>query len=219
MFSNSLASAVAMLTSCCLLTPSIAPAQEAGQANGTPQKYKLTIIEGASTSKRPKKGRVSSQAVVKLTDSNNIPVPGITVTFLLPQAGTSGAAFGNGALSAVVTTNSAGVASSGPISATAGSSFSVSVAAAVPGAVLTATVPISTAAVAAGAAGAAGGAAAGAGISTGVIVGIAAAVVAGVVVAAVVLKGKSSSSTTTTPPVIPTVSAPCSTCIVFGGPK
>ena len=202
MFSRSFASVVARLVCCTVLGPGLAPAQEPKQEitqqPGSPQKYKLTILEGASTSKRIKKGRVSSQAVVKVTDSNNVPVPGVTVTFMLSQYGTGGAAFANGSLTSIVSTNAAGVASSGSISAAAGSSFSVSVAASVPGGVLTAAVPITTAATATAAAGAAaGGAAAGAGISTGVIVGIAAAVVGGAV-AAVALKGKSSSSSSTT---------------------
>jgi len=225
MLSNSLGSAVSILLCCTLLSPGMVCAQDARQQPAqpavTPQKYKLTVMEGASTSKRTKKGRVSSQAVVKVTDSNNVPVPGIAVTFTLPQLTGTGAAFTNGALTSIVTTNAAGVASSGSITAAAGSSFSVGVSASVPGGVITGTVPVTTAAAAgAGAAGAAGGTAAGAGagggISTGVIVGIAAAVVAGGVGAAVALKGKGG-TTTPPPPATPTVSSPST--ITFGAPK
>src|SRR5262249_10529089 len=44
-----------------------------------PQMYKLTIVDNAGTQKRVKKGRVSSQAVVKVTDQNDVPVAGIAV--------------------------------------------------------------------------------------------------------------------------------------------
>src|SRR5215470_7949431 len=93
----------------------------------TTQKYKLTIVESASTSKRTKKGRVSSQAVVKVTDENDAPVAGIAVTFAIPQLTVGGAAFANGAATAVVATNAAGLASSGSFAVTAGTSFSMSV--------------------------------------------------------------------------------------------
>ena len=96
----------------------------AAQANATaPQKYKLTVLENASTSKRVKKGRVSSQAVVKVTDENDVPVPGIAVTFMLPQLSSGGATFAAGGLTSMATTNAAGVASSGAFSAATGSSF------------------------------------------------------------------------------------------------
>ena len=155
-------SVVSILLGLSLFSPGFLYAQEAGQAaaqaNPAAQKYKLTIMENAATTRRVKKGRVSAEAVVRVTDTNNLPVPGITVTFLLPQYG-SGAAFSAGGLSSVVTTNAAGIATSSSITATAGSSLSVSVSAAVPGGMLTGTVPISTGAAVAGAG--AGGAAAG----------------------------------------------------------
>jgi hypothetical protein len=206
-----------MLLFCGLLSPSFASSQASGQEAA--QKYKLTVLESPSTSKRVKKGRVSAEAVVQVTDTNNIPIPGITVTFLLPQAGTSGAAFSSGALSSIVTTNASGIASSGSLSVTAGSSVSVSVSAAVPGGMLTATVPISTAAVAgaAGAGGAAGG------LSSGVIAGIAAVAVAVGAVAAVAatggFSGKGGIGNPTTPAVTVTVGSPSSGGITFGPPR
>lgn len=214
-------STLATLLCCSLLSPGFTYAAVSGQeAQPAAQKYKLTVLESPSTSKRVKKGRVSAEAVVKVTDTNNLPIPGITVTFLLPQAGTSGASFGTGALTSVVTTNAAGVASSGSLSITAGSSVSVSVSAAVPGGVLTGSVPISSAA----AAGAAGSAGAGAGVSTGVIVGIAAVVVGAVAAVAATggFSGKSSGgapSNPTSPAVTVTVGAPGSGGITFGPPK
>jgi hypothetical protein len=161
--------------------------QERTGAAGSVPKYKLTIVEGASTSKRAKKGRVSSEAVVKITDENDVPVPGIAVSFAIPQLG--GATFADGTLTSVVTTNAAGVASSGSFSATTGSSFSMSVTASTPGGALTSAVPVTTAA-----------AAAGAGISTGALVGILAGVGAAAAVGiAVAMKGKG----TNPPPPVP----------------
>ena len=216
---------ISVLLCCSLLNPGLMAGQQAtpgaAQTNAAPQKYKLTVLESSSTSKRVKKGRVSSQAVVKVTDENDVPVPGIAVTFMLPQLSSGGAAFASGGLTSLVTTNAAGVASSGAFSAATGSSFSISVAASVPGGVLTGAVPISTAAAAAGAAGAAGaaaGAAGAAGISTAVIVGIAVAVVAGGVGAAVALKGGSSSTPTSTTTPGPTTTVGSVTSITFGHP-
>ncbi len=226
MGTSAIASVTSVLVCCSLANPVLAATQQippgAPPAAAAPQKYKLTVIEDASVSKRVKKGRVSSQAVVKITDENDVPVAGIAVAFTLPQVSGGGAAFAGGGLTSVAATNVAGVASSGAFSAATGSSFGVSVSASVPGGVLTASVPVSTAAVAgaAGAAGAAGGAAAGAGagagISTALIVGIAAAVVAGGIGAAVALKGGGSTPTTTLP-VVPGVGA--ATSITFGGPR
>ncbi len=127
-------SAVALFLCLALSSPGIAMAQEPAP------RYKLTIVEDASTSKRVKKGRVSSQAVVKVTDQNDVPVPAIAITFLIPQ-GTGGAAFASGGLSSIATTNAAGIASSGSFSAAAGSSFNMSASAAVPGGNITIPIP------------------------------------------------------------------------------
>ncbi len=176
----------------------------------TQSKYKLTVVESASTMKRAKKGRVSAQAVVKVTDENDIPVSGIAITFLLPQLSGAGATFAGGGMASIVTTNAVGLASSGSFAAVGGSTFSLSVAAAVPGGVISAAIPVNTAALAigAGAAGGASGAAAGgaaggagaglsAGVIGGIVAGVAGAVVAGVVAAT---KGGSSSPTQPTTP-------------------
>ena len=66
---------IAILVCLCLIIHGPVLAQETPSA----AKYKLTIVENASTSKRAKKGRVSSQAVVKLTDENDLPVPGAAI--------------------------------------------------------------------------------------------------------------------------------------------
>ena len=190
------------------------------------QKYKLTVLEGVTKAKRGKKGRVSSEAVVKVTDENDIPVAGIAVAFSIPQMVGGGAAFTNGALTSIITTNAAGVASSGSFAAASGSAFSLSVTASVPGGAITASVPASTAALAAGAAGgaagggaAAGGAAAG-GAAAGVSAGVIGAVVAGVAAAAIGvglgLKGPGDKGTTSTTP-RGTISGPGG--VVFGPPR
>jgi hypothetical protein len=208
---NTPCSSVSVFLCCILLNPGFNYAQEASQPAqpNAVQKYKLTILESPGTSKRVKKGRVSAEAVVQVTDTNNVPVPGITVTFLLPQYG-SGATFGSGALSSVVTTNASGIATSGSLSMTAGSSVSLSVSAAVPGGMLTGTVPISAAAVAAGA-----------GISTVLIVAITVAAVAGGVAVAATSGGFSSKSggSSSTSAVSVTIGSPSAGGITFGPPK
>jgi hypothetical protein len=213
-------SIVSVLLSCSLLNPGLLAEQQTpapAQATASPQKYKLTILEGASSSKRVKKGRVSSEAVVKITDQNDIPVAGIAVAFTLPQLSAGGAAFAGGGLTSVATTTATGIASSGTFSAAAGSSFAVSVSASVPGGVLTGTVSVSTAAGAAGGtAGGAAGAGTGAGVSTGLIVGIVAGAVAVAAVAAKVLSG-GKGGTTTPPAPVPSVGS--ATSITFGPPR
>ena len=219
MDSNPLGSIVSVVLCCSLLNPGLIAEQQA-PATATPQKYKLTVLEGAGTSKRVKKGRVSSQAVVKITDENDLPVAGIAVTFTLPTLSGSGAAFAGGGLTSVAATNAAGVVSSGAFSAATGSSFSVSVAASVPGGVLTGTVPVSTAAAAAGAAGGAAGAGgAGAGVSMGVIVGVVAGVGAVAAVAAKLLCCKPASPTTTPTTPTVTIGVGSATSVTFGPPK
>jgi hypothetical protein len=171
-----------------LVLPGVLPAQQAA----APPRYKLTIVDNAATSKRVKKGRVSSQAVVKVTDENDVPVAGVAVTFTIPSLSTGGAAFANGALTSVVTTNAAGVASTG-FSAATSTSFSIGAAASVPGgAVVTGTVPVTTAAAAAAGAGLSAGAIAG------IVAGVSAAAVAGVV-AGVKASGGGSSGTISAP--------------------
>jgi hypothetical protein len=224
MASNAIKPIISALLCYSLLHPGLSAGQQdtsgSRQPSTNPQKYKLTVLEGASSSKRVKKGRVSSQAVVKITDENDVPVAGIAVAFTLPQLASGGAAFATGGLTTTVTTSAAGIASSGAFSAAAGSSFSISVAASVPGGVvLTGAVPVSAAA--AGAAGAAGAAAAGAagagaggaGISTVLIVVVVAAV-AGGVGAAVALKGGGNNTPASTAAATPTVGA--ATTITFG---
>jgi hypothetical protein len=178
---NSWRSWTAAVLCCCLAN--LAEAMPAQQPEAP--KYKLTIVENAATAKRVKKGRVSSQAVVKVTDENDVPVPGLVVTFTLPQIG-GGASFSNGGLTSIATTNASGQASSGAFTAPAGSTFSVGVTASVSGTVLATAVPITATSVAIAAG------AGGAGISTIAIVGIVAAVGVAGAVAAVKFLGKGS---------------------------
>ena len=205
MHSSRFGSVLSVLICGSLLHPGVAAAQSPqAPANAQALKYKLTIMKDAGNSKRVKKGRVSSQAVVRVTDENDVPVAGIAVAFTLPELSSGGAAFAGGGLTSVATTSATGVASSGALSAASGSSFGVSVAASAPGGVLTVTVPVSTVVVVT------------AGISTGVIAGIVAAVAAGAVGAGLALKGKGG-NTTPTAPAIPSIGSASS--ITFGGPK
>ncbi len=156
-----------------------------------PPKYKLSILEDASTVKRVKGGRVSSQVVVKVTDENDRPMPAIAIIFTIPQ-GSGGATFaGSGGLTASVTTNSVGVASSGSFTASASSTFSMSVTASTPAGPLTVSVPVNMpAALASSGSSTAAASSGGGGAShTGLIVGVLAGVGAAGAVAAKVLAG------------------------------
>jgi len=155
-----------------------------------PQKYKLSILEDASTVKRVKGGRVSSQVVVKVTDENDRPMPAIAVIFTIPQMNGGGAAFANGSLMSSVVTDSTGAASSGSFTAGPTSAFNMSVTASTPSGPVTATVPVNIQAALAASGAAAAGAGAGAAAShTGLIIGIVAGVAAAGAVAAKVATG------------------------------
>lgn len=166
--------------------------------------YKIEILSAAGKVRKRKKNVLSSESVVRVTDANDVPVGGIAVMFSLTNLSGGAAAFTNGAVSTIVTTNAAGLAATGSVTAAATSSFQIAVAASVPGQALTATIPVNMAAAAAAggaaagggaagagaaAAGAGGGAAAGAGISAGVVGAIVAAGAAAAVVAAKVATG------------------------------
>lgn len=166
-----------------LTSPGISQPQ-AGPTPAVPQKYQLTVVQNASGAKRVKKNRVSAEAVVQVTDQNNVPVAGIAVSFTIPQLVGGGASFANGGLMSVAYTNAAGQASSGTFVAGTSGSFNMSAVASVPGGTVTVSIPVNAAALL-GTAAAAGGAAGGVagGISTGLLVGIVAG--AGAVIAVV----------------------------------
>lgn len=157
-----------------------------GQTGPPAPKYKIEILSAAGKLNSRKKGVVSSESVIRVTDSNDIPVAGATVMFVIAQLSSGSATFANGAASTIVSTNAAGIASTGAVGASASSTFNISVTASVSGQSVTATIPVNMSAAAAGAGAAAGGAAgAGAGISGATIgilvaVGAAAAIGAGV---------------------------------------
>lgn len=157
------------------------------------QKYKLTILENAGKLKRVKKNRVSAESVIQITDENNVPVAGIAVTFTIPSLIGGGASFASGGLASIVTTNAAGIASSGSFVAGTASTFSMSVVASVPGGALSAGIPVNAGAALAAGGGGAAGAGTGAGGATGghtaLIIGIVAGAVAAGAVAAKVATG------------------------------
>ena len=200
-----------------LATPSFTQSQGPPKGDVSLQKYKLTIIEDAGKLKRVKKNRVSAESVVKITDENDVPVAGIAVTFTIPAVTSGGASFAAGSFASIVTTNAAGVASSGSFLASTTSTFSMSVVASVPGGALSASIPVNTAAAlaaggssAAGAGGAAGGAAGG---HTALIIGVIAGVVVAGAVAAKVATGGGS-----TPTPIPSATISLGSGTTFGPP-
>lgn len=143
------------------------------------QKYRIEVIEGAAKFRRGKRGKVNSQAVIKVTDENNVPVAGIVVAFTIPMLSGGGASFADGASTTTATTNASGVASASFSVAPDASEFSISATASTPGSAVTASVPVSMSAAAA--AGTAAGVST-ALIATVVAVGAAAAVGVGVAV-------------------------------------
>ena len=204
MVANSSRSLVcAALSIALLLTPPVA-AQEVAAPE---PKYKIEVLTAAGKVKKRKKNVISSESVIRVTDNNDVPVAGATVMFSIAQLTGGSAAFANGAVSTIVATNAAGIASTGAVSAATASSFSIAATASVAGQAVSITIPMNMAAVAAaggaaagaggaagGAAGAGGGAAAGgaaaAGATAGIsaaVVGVVAAVAAGAAVAAKVV--------------------------------
>lgn len=205
------------LLSLALLLPVPAISQE-----GPPvRKYKIEILSAAATPKKRKKNVISSESVIRVSDTNDIPVAGATVMFAISQLSGGSAAFANGAASTIVTTNAAGIASTGAVGATQASTFNIAVTASVSGQSVSATIPVNMSAVASGAGAAGGGGAAagggaagaGAGIS-GAMIGVIVAVAAGAAVAAGVALGGGKSATPSTGP--PTTAAGPS--IRIGGP-
>ena len=102
--------------------------------------------------------------IVEVGDRNNLPVPGVVVTFAVE--GGKAAAFAGGASTLTVTTNAAGQAAAAGFSPLASGAVQINVQAAFQGQVIAATIAqtnVLTAAEAAAAAGASGGTAAGSG--------------------------------------------------------
>ena len=145
---------VALASSLALPPPAVAqqpPAPPAGQQEAPAnQKYKIEILSAAGRPQKRKKNVISSESVIRVSDSNDVPVAGIAVMFSLTSLSGGSAAFANGAMSTVITTNAAGLASTGAVSAAATSSFNIAVSASVGGQALTASIPVNMAAVAAG---------------------------------------------------------------------
>lgn len=145
--------------------------------------------------------RTAVAPLVEVRDANNLPVPGVAVTF---SVGGQGATFGGGLQTLTVTTNAAGQAAAAGLTPTATGAIQINATAALQGQTITATITqtnfatAQAAAQAATSAGSAGGgssagttagagAGSGGGVSTGAVVGIVggvgAAAAAGVAVA------------------------------------
>lgn len=162
---------------CLCLTIPAGAEQQAPPAS--PAKYKIEILTAAGKAQKRRQGMVSSESVVRVTDENNTPVAGVTVTFLLTQVSNGSASFINGTGTNVLTTNAQGLASTGPVTASPQSTFNIVVNAGSASQAATATIPVTMTAVAAGVGTAAG-------LSTAAIIGIVAgaAAAAGIAVAA-----------------------------------
>lgn len=81
--------------------------QQPAQTPAAP-KLRIVILEGEGAINNIRQ-RTARDPVVQVVDENNNPVAGVVVTFLLPNAGPSGA-FANGAQSLTILTNSQGIA-------------------------------------------------------------------------------------------------------------
>ncbi len=162
-----------------LMLPAQAVPLPAEQQTGGMPKYKIEILTAAGKAQKRRQGMVSSESVIRVTDENDTPVAGLTVTFLLTQISNGKASFINGTGTNVLTTNAQGIASTGPVTASPQSTFNITVNAGGSSQAASATIPVKMAAVSAGVAGGAGLSAA---AITLIVVGAAAA--AGVAVAA-----------------------------------
>lgn len=207
---NALREGLVLLLSACLILPATAAPQPQAPAADAP-KFKIEILTAAGKAQKRRQGMVSSESVVRVTDENDVPVAGATVTFLLTQVSGGSASFINGTGTNVLTTNAQGLASTGPVTASPQSTFNIVASAGSAGQAASVTIPVSMAAVAAGVG-------AGAGISalavTLIVVGAAAA--AGVAVAA---GGGGSSSPTTPPAALPSVSIGFGNTVTFRPPR
>lgn len=178
---------------CLCMTVPVGAEPQAQPADGP--KLKIEILTAAGKPQKRRQGMVSSESVIRVTDENDTPVAGLTVTFLLTQISNGSASFVNGTGTNVLTTNAQGIASTGPVSASPQSTFNIAVSASQAGQTATATIPVNMAAVAAGVGTATG-------LSTAAIIGIVAGAAAAAGVAVAVGGGGNggSSPTPTTPP-------------------
>lgn len=162
-----------------LILPAHAVPLPAEQQAADAPKYKIEILTAAGKAQKRRQGMVSSESVVRVTDENDTPVAGVTVSFLLTQISNGKASFINGTGTNVLTTNAQGIVSTGPVTASPQSTFNIAVNAGSSTQSASATIPVNMTAVSAGVAGGAGLSAA---ALTLIVVGAAAA--AGVAVAA-----------------------------------
>lgn len=197
-----------------------APGSAAQDPQAAP-KYKIEVITAAGKPTKRKKNVISSESVIRVTDQNDVPVAGVTVMFAITQLSGGSAAFTNGAASTIITTDSAGLASTGAVSASPASTFNISVSASAGGQSVTTSIPVNMNTVAAGVSGGGaggGGAAAGAGAGagggiSGAMIGVIVAAAAGAAVGiGVGLKGKGNSPAAVTTP------TPTPAGIRIGGP-
>lgn len=86
----------------------VQPALSRPPQAAAPQKLNIVILEGDGAINNIRQ-RTAREPIVQVTDENNRPVAGASVTFLLPESG-PGATFPSGARSLTVTTDNKGQA-------------------------------------------------------------------------------------------------------------
>jgi hypothetical protein len=136
----------------CLALPvgAASPLPEQQEVTADAPKYKIEILTAAGKVQKRRQGMVSSESVIRVTDENDTPVAGVTVTFLVTQLSGGQASFINGTGTNVLTTNAQGIASTGPVTASPQSTFNLVASVGSAGQATSATIPVSMAAVAAG---------------------------------------------------------------------
>jgi len=171
---------------------------------------KIVVLEGEDGVNIVKK-KSAVKPVVEVRDKNNLPLGGVSVTFLLPGSGASGT-FAQGARTLTMLTNSAGRATMTSMQPVGTGTVKIGVTASYQGQTATTSITQTNYATVASAQ-AAGASVSSTGLSTGTIVGIVAGVVAGAVTGAVIATHGGSNSTT------PTGTISLGSGPVFGAPR
>ena len=187
---------LALLVGAAVLTSGTAQAQVPGK---TTPAFKIVVIAGEDAVNVIQQ-KTAVAPIIEVRDRNNLPIPGVTVTFAVSG---QGATFAGGVQSLTVVTNAAGQAAAAGLTPTATGALQISATATFQGQTVAATIAQSNVMTAAQAT-AAGVAAGGGGGISGTTIGILAAAVGGGAVAATQVGKKEpasvSSTTSTTSP-------------------
>jgi hypothetical protein len=175
---------------------------------------KIVVLEGEDGVNIVKK-KSAVKPVVEVRDKNNLPLAGVSVTFLLPGSGASGT-FLHGAKSLTLITNSAGRATVSSMQPVGTGTVKIGVTASYQGQTATTTISQTNYATTASAS-SAGASTSTSGLSTGVIAGIVAGIAAAAAAGAIIATHGGSSTSTTTP-TAPAGTISLGTGTVFGAP-